>query len=153
MSNTQLCSKAMMLRFDSYEDRIAKGELKTLTYRTPFHFDSLDQMFMIMDDVMDSIDFPMQEGKLHRLDEKKEDQPYVFCRLDQSDLCTEEELGDMRPTGFHSQMTVLVNKREHSSMQGTVLMGGRVIFFRSALELMHVLHEYLEGRFQKGQGL
>ena len=55
----------------------------------------------------------------------------------------------MTPTGFHSQMTVLVNKREHSSMQGTVLMGGKVIYFRSALELMHILHEYLEGRFQK----
>ncbi len=116
MSSTKLCSKAMMLRFDSYKDRVAKGEIKTLIYRTPFRFESMDQMLMIMDGVMDF---------------------------------AEEELEDMTPTGFHSQMTVLVNKREHSSMQGTVLMGGKVIYFRSALELMHILHEYLEGRFQK----
>ncbi len=149
MSNTKLCSKAMMLRFDSYKDRIAKGEIKTLSYRTPFHFDSMDQMFMIMDDVMDSIHFVRPEGELHRFNGEKGEETYIFRKPDQSDLCTDEEMEDMRPTGFRSQMTVLVNKREHSSMQGTVLMGGRVIYFRSALELMHILHEYLEGRFQK----
>ena len=149
MSNTKLCSKAMMLRFDSYKDRVAKGEIKTLTYRTPFHFDSMDQMFMIMDDVMDSVQFVRPEGELNGLDGKKDGQTYMFRKPDQADLCTEEEMEDMKPTGFRSQMTVLVNKREHSSMQGTVLMGGRVIHFRSALELMHILHEYLEGRFQK----
>lgn len=55
----------------------------------------------------------------------------------------------MTRTGFRSEMTVLVNKREHSSMQGTALVRGKVIYFRSALELMRILHEYLEGRFQK----
>lgn len=149
MSDTKLCSKTMMLRFDSYKDRIAKGEIKTLSYRTPFHFESMDQMFMIMDGVMDAVHFPRPEGELRRFDGKKDEHTYNFQEPPLSDMCTEEELEDMNPTGFHSQMTVLVNKREHSSMQGTVLMGGRVIYFRSVLELMHILHEYLEGRFQK----
>lgn len=149
MSSTKLCSKAMMLRFDSYKDRVAKGEIKTLIYRTPFRFESMDQMLMIMDGVMDFAHFSRPEGELRRLDGKKDECTYNFQEPALSDLCTEEELEDMTPTGFQSQMTVLVNKREHSSMQGTVLMGGKVIYFRSALELMHILHEYLEGRFQK----
>lgn len=148
MSKMKLCSKAMMLRFDSYVDRIAKGELKTLSYHTPFRFESMDHLLMIMDDVMDSTGFPRQEGELHRFDDKDNAQTYVFQKMNRKDLCTESELDSMSRINFRSQMTVLVNKREHSSMQGTVLIQGKVIYFRSALELMRLLHEYLEVCFQ-----
>lgn len=149
MNETRLCSKVMMLRFDSYTDRIAKRELKTLSYHAPFRFDSLDHLIMIMDDVMDSINFPRQEGELHRFNSRDDAQAYIFRKMDRTDLCTESELDAMTRTGFRSEMTVLVNKRERSSMQGRVLVRGKVIYFRSALELMRILHEYLEGRFQK----
>lgn len=148
MSEVKLCSKAMMLRFDSYTDRIAKGELMTLSYRAPFRFESLDHLIMIMDDVMDSINFPREGDVLHRSDDKDNARVYVFEKMNPAELCTEEETDGMTRFTFRSQMTVLVNKREHASMQGTVLIRGKVIYFRSALELMRILHEYLERRFQ-----
>lgn len=148
MNNVKLCSKAMMLRFDSYTDRIAKGELKTLSYHTSFRFESMDHLLMIMDDIMDSTGFPRQEGELHRFDDKDNAQTYVFREMNFADRYTESELDSMDRINFRSQMTVLVNKREHSSVQGTVLIQGKVIAFRSALELMRVLHEYLGRSFQ-----
>ncbi|MDE6938615.1 MAG: hypothetical protein K2P28_10675, partial [Lachnospiraceae bacterium] len=54
-------------------------------------------------------------------------------------------------SGFHGQMTIVVNRREHSSMQGMLVMNGERTNFRSALELMHMFHEYLDNRFALGR--
>ena len=50
--------------------------------------------------------------------------------------------------GFKGQMTVTVYRREYSSIQGTVNVKGEKTHFRSALELMHMFHEYLAANFQ-----
>lgn len=44
-------------------------------------------------------------------------------------------------------MPVARHRREHSSVQETVNVNGEKQSFRSMLELMHMLHEYLESHF------
>lgn len=174
MDHAVFYSEPMVLRFDSYENRIAKGKLQTVCYRTPFQFDSMDHLFMIMDDVLDSIHFPRREGDLRHLDlcgketelpgEKREektegfgwksgDRENAFERIDEEQI-TEYVGNEWKNTGisgFHGQMTITVNRREHSSMQGTLVMNGERANFRSALELMHMFHEYLDKRFALGR--
>ena len=57
----------MLVRFDSYEGGIAEGELKTLIHPSPFGFHSLDQLLLIMDDLLDALDFPRETGALRSL--------------------------------------------------------------------------------------
>lgn len=154
MGHAAFYSEPMILRFDSYENRVAKGKLQTICYRTPFQFDSMDHLFMIMDDVLDSIRFPRREGALRHLGMNHEERTFILEK-DVQEECVEKEAekegesgwksADM--SGFHGQATVVVNRREHSSMQGTLVLDGERANFRSALELMHMFHEYLEKRF------
>ncbi len=167
-----LYSEPMLLRFDSYEGRIARGRLKTLRRQAPFRFDSMDQMFMIMDDLLDAEAFPRGMGEYRHLKPEAGDggpagkEDGAAGKPVQKPFCGDilfreasgegipdggspgEERGRMAPGGFKGQMAVTVRRREYGSMQGTVNVRGEKTNFRSALELMHMLHEYLETNFQ-----
>lgn len=136
----------MLLRFDSYEGGIAEGELKTLFHPSPFCFHSLAQLILIMDDLLDVMNFPKETGEFRSLNKKdKEQVPFSVSR---SVSCSDVLLGrwerNRERTGFHGQMEVLIRRREHSSMQGSVNLKGEMTQFRSTLELLHMLYEYLE---------
>lgn len=152
MDHAVFYSEPMVLRFDSYENRIAKGKIQAVCYRTPFQFDSMDHLFMIMDDVLDSIHFPRREGNLRHLEVSRRNggKKSIFRRISQDEYIGNEwKSTDI--SGFHGQMTIVVNRREHSSMQGMLVMNGERTNFRSALELMHMFHEYLDNRFAPGR--
>ena len=149
-------SVPMLLRFDSYEGGIAKGRLKTLRHKGPFPFESMDQLLMIMDDVLDAEAFPREAGEFRRLkagrgasgpvEKKSGEKAYAFRRAGREGLFLED--GAAPPEGgFRGQMAVTVCRRRHGSMQGVVNVEGEKTSFRSALELMHMLHEYLEDSF------
>ena len=149
------CSEPMLLRFDSYEGRIAKGTMQTLRYQMPFYFDSLDQLLMLMEDALDEADFPRKIGEFRHLETKKGKPGPVktgnggwgWISRKQAGWSPEEA---QRKTGagFRGQMTVTVHRREYGSIQGTVNVKGEKTQFRSALELMYMLHEYLENNFR-----
>lgn len=148
MNQDAYYSEPMLLHFDSYENRIAKGKIQTVCYRNPFQFDSMDHLFMIMDDILDAVGFPRREGFIRHLEEKDNQKIHPFQKIKQEDyIKNRQELTNS--SRFHGQMTVIVRRREHSSMQGTVAIGEERKNFRSALELMHMFHEYLENRFDK----
>lgn len=122
----KLHPNTMILRFDSYRDRIAKGEMQALDCQGPVHFESMDHLVLVMDQSMDD-----SENLLEQYGEEVPD------------------TGTSPSPEFRGQFTVMVRGREYSGMQGTLLHGGERKNFRSTLELMRLLHEYLRRHFQR----
>ena len=152
MTDRMIYSERMLLRFDSYEEQIAKGKLQTVHYCKPFLFEGLDHLIMIMDDVLDAIQFPKQAGEYRHPGRECEGKKCVFQKIGQPDRQILGGGSQKSGVSFQGQMTLTVNRREHSSIQGMVNVDGVKTHFRSALELMHMLHFYLEHDFQKNDG-
>ena len=148
MDGRAVCPEPMLVRFDSYEGRIAKGKLQSLRYQMPFEFNSLDQLFMIIEEVLDSIQFPRGAGGLRNLNTGTWEPEYLLQSEGPKGCAEGKRVAG--GSGFCGQMTVEVHRREHSSMQGTVNIDGEKTNFRSMLELMHMLYEYLDCSFKKG---
>ncbi|MCI8465908.1 MAG: hypothetical protein HFI63_08640 [Lachnospiraceae bacterium] len=153
---TILCPEPMLLRFDSYEKQVAKGRLKTLFHQAPFSFDSMDQLFLIMNDVLDARAFPREGEAFRHLRMKSrnvilaETGDKAVLRSFRKQVRTEnvpDEDGSVWKGSFQGQMTITVRRREYGSLQGTVNIKGEKTHFRSVLELMYMFHEYLEHTF------
>ncbi|GFI27447.1 hypothetical protein IMSAGC012_02574 [Lachnospiraceae bacterium] len=152
LTECMIHSESMLLRFDSYERQIAKGEFQTVHFCRPFLFEGLDHLLLLLDDVLDALQFPKQAKEYRYLGTEYENSK---CRGPKIGKPDRQVLWGERPqngTCFRGQMTITVNRREHGSIQGMVNAGGIKTYFRSALELMHMLHFYLEHDFQKYDG-
>lgn len=140
-------ASTMLVKFDSYKGRIAGGRVQTLYYRHPFRFSSLGQLLLMIDDVLDSVEFQKEPEDSRHLYE--EGNAPVFQETDPEDLFTDEDICKKNyENPFHAEVSVRILGRQNSSMQGEVCADGRVISFRSALELLRTLYEFLE----KGHG-
>ena len=90
---------------DSYENQIAKGELQTVHYKNPFHFESLDQLLLIMDSELDTVRFQKRKEKLKSMEEDGEAQNHAF-----------QTVGE--PDRFPGQIKVTVNRRDRQGFSG-----------------------------------
>ena len=143
-------TNTMLVRFDSYEDRVAEGRIQTLYYRHPFEFKSLDQLLMIIDDVLDSVGFEKEQGDFHTLFEEYEGKPLIFQYLDPKDIYIDEKVNSKDyVNAFRGELTIRVFYRQNSSMQGEIRAGKRSARFRSSLELLRMLYEFVEQRYEE----
>lgn len=132
-------SAAMLIKFDSYKDHAAKGKVQTLYYKRPFEFGSLDQLLMIIDEVLDLTGFekePVDSRSLYGNEEGKK----IFC--------IDEDIYEKKAESFQGDLIVRVLYRQHSSMQGEICINEKAVYFRSALELLRLLYEFLEHHFR-----
>ena len=141
----------MFVQFDSYEERVAKGRIQTLYYKRSFEFKSLGQMLLIIDDVLDSVGFEKVPGDPRCFYEEDEEKSMVFQDVSLEDVCEISEISEIYDknyaNAFRGELVIQVLYRKNSSMQGEVRGGARKIYFRSSLELLRIMYEYLEKRF------
>lgn len=154
-------SAAMLIKFDSYKDHAAKGRVQTLYYKHPFEFGSLDQLLMILDEVLDLAGFEKEPEDSRHLYENEEGENRIFLRFDEKRFIEDGKSsdngrdishinGDMYEEAagsFQGDLTVRVLYRQHSSMQGEICTDERAVYFRSSLELLRLLYEFLEHYF------
>lgn len=134
----------MLVQFSSYKERVAGGRLQTLYYKHPFEFRSLDQLLMIIEDVLDSVGFIKDPDDFHSLYEKR---PPVFQHFDPGDIYTDEDINNKNyENAFSGELSIRVLHRQNSSMQGEIKAGERSAYFRSSLELLRMLYEFMEQR-------
>ena len=138
----------MMVRIQSYEGRIPSGIFVSAYSDKEYKFQGLDQMFLIMEDIMDSVSMPWPFLGHRSLYEKEE--PYVFCETK-----TEGRTENIpRFPGDRATFVIRVYYRQHGSMQGELIAdeGKRQkrVAFRSVLELMRLLYEYLDTELGDG---
>lgn len=174
----------MIIYFHNCNSRVAKGEVKPLFWDRAFAFQGMDQMLLIMDDIMDEMNFQLDGSERRSLQTEKE--AYHFLALEgesaqkrvseavrgacgeelsaaeggvcgeelsaaegrvcekeiseeSSEVC-EKKVRNKRPV----TAAVRILYRQHSSMQGTLTVEDKRISFRSALELIRMMHEYVE---------
>ena len=132
-----------LVHIDSYEKRIPCGEFLNLSYREKLSFRGLDQM--MMEDILDTIAIPRTSYEHRNLF----GQAHVFEKIDRS--CCLETLERRAPEEFpyiKATFTVRCSYRHHGSMQGELLLAGkrkgRRVYFRSGLELMRLIYEFLD---------
>ena len=115
------CARTMYVQFQSYQNKVACGKLYSLYYEQEFDFYGLDQLLLIMDDIMDSVNYPQSTPKkdLHAADGERD---------------------NTAKTGVE----IRVYYRQQASMQGEIRVKGRKVYFRSGMELMRLLHQYLQ---------
>lgn len=135
--------------FSNWKDGVAYGELYSFYFERAFPFVGLDGLLFTMEEVMDQAGYPAAWDKMRELTPKN--QP---CRS------TKEERVHTQPSvlgqpfyppdglrGKHGQLctvAVRVYCRQYASMQGEARFPYGTIYFRSALELLHLLSEALE---------
>lgn len=137
----------MVIRFLSYDAKTAKGYLKTIYYDRPFYFSGLDHLLLLMEDIMDSVNYPQVTTKYRNINgELFSRQAQILSDFDEkSAISTFEENREVTGCLKNTVLTVQVFCRRNSSMQGELRIGtDKKVNFRSALELLRLIYEYLE---------
>lgn len=137
----------MKVSIRSYEERIPRGTFISFGYDCRYEFQGFDQMLLMMEDMMDSVSVP-QPSYEHR---SVYGEPYVFQKQEQGTQAARAvyRLEDMPrlPRGVAS-FVLRFHYRQYGSLQGELIAfskeGERRVLFRSALELIRLLHEYLD---------
>lgn len=112
----------MLLCFDSLESSVASGRLWSSCCEEAKPFRGLDGLLLAMKDMMDEAGEQLFDPR----------------HLEQGKLCT---------------AAVCVYACQHASIQGTVRFPGaspEPAYFKSALELLHLLRDWLEHLTQRG---
>jgi hypothetical protein len=146
---------SMMVYFTSYENGIARGELKTGYYKESFPFYGVDHLLLLMDDVMDSVNYPQTTTNYRHIE--KEWKPYTTV----VNAGVRREVIPFSEPKAHG-LPVRVFSRDNARMQGEIVVDGNKIRFRSGMELTRLIHEYLSklaweksgaGRSQEKSGM
>lgn len=152
---------AMSVRFTSYQERVACGDVSTLYLGKTFHFHGLDHLLLIMEDMMDYIRtscpaVPFPQAFCDHRSLKVGKTGTTFQEVNEEVITQFESPPAQKKTGAHIA-AITVYYRQHASMQGELRTAGRKVFFRSGLELMRLLHQALEHaaketkKFPRGQ--
>lgn len=127
--------KANCIKVIGYQGKNLKGILYNPFYQTPMYFENLSQCLFMMEQVMDSLDFP-QRGTESR----------TFCHQEEAArswqrAASHEE--EKMPTLAMFQIKILF--RQNSSWQGNLIWQERELEapFRSVLELIGLLDSAL----------
>lgn len=139
------CLSTAMVDFLSYEDRVPCGRLRLPLYEREFFFRGLDQMLLIMDDVMNLANQPWPSlERRHIVNEH-----YQFQPLDPAEQARRFPMAKRDMSEAGRLIVIRVYYRQQSSMQGELAAEGEKVHFRSALELIRLLHELLDERWRE----
>ena len=138
----------MVICFLSYNNRKVSGYVKSVYYdNRPFYFEGLDHLLLLMEDIMDTTDYPQVTVDYHNLKGKTfKRQSDIFKAYDDRkmvSLFADEEIKDAGPKKKIACVQVI--SRKNSSIQGELSINAKVkVFFRSGIELMQLLYELME---------
>lgn len=125
--------KTSMLKFISYDHKNPVGWLENVCWEKPRHFSNLTQMLFLIDELMDTLDYPQRATVPRTLSSKTE-------RFD-----AEEELTEAEPDHWLASFRISVLFRQNASWQGSIhwLEQDSASQFRSTLELIQLLDSVL----------
>ena len=74
----------------------------------------------------------------------------MFQRFNKEDVYTDEDIINRKyENPFKGELVIRVLGRQNGSMQGEVRIGTGTARFRSSLELLRMLYEFLDHRYSK----
>lgn len=141
-------ASTMLLCFDGWNGDTVMGRLCTFYFHEPRAFCGLDNLLLAMDAVMDEAGQPSVWCELRHLPDKRnrrDPEPQASPALSIREPLPADALSRMH--GKLCTVAVRVYTRQHASMQGEARfpdLSPEPVYFRSALELLHLLHERLD---------
>lgn len=128
VSNVHIC-------ICSYNDRIAEGLITSIPDKQEIPFCGLDQAVLIIEELMDQKQRTIPDYR--SIDVHKENRSWL-----DNHIC-------LKPQGSSRSFLIRVYGRQHRSLQGEVRAGEETCCFRSGMELMRLMHQYLQARYEK----
>ena len=137
----------LFIYVNEWDKSIASGQLWSFCVQKPIAFHGLDDLLLTLDDVLDEIVQPARWCELRTVSsEKKKTSANTNAPTERKLYHPPEELS--RVHGKVGTAAIRIYARQNASMQGELQFSGKerrqAICFRSALELLHLLREWLE---------
>lgn len=129
----------MHIQIRSYKDRVARGTILFLQDKKEVPFCGLDQMCMIAEEYMDENGVFEEIAPYHNIC------PDAICRNWKE---YQEEMKTMPVYGYPQKFAVRVITRGNQSLQGELRVGDKKCYFRSGMELMRLMHQWLQVKFE-----
>ena len=106
----------------------------------PVQFDAMNHLFIRMDQLMDTIDFPQSSTKKREFFKRR------HCKENGGTVKVKTAEEILKESGKKATFVVNVAYRQNSTWQGKVLWAetGQSCYFRSALELMKLIDNALD---------
>ena len=106
----------------------------------PVQFDGMNHLFIRMDQLMDTIDFPQSSTKNREFFKRQR------CKTDGGTVKVKTAEEILKESGKKATFVVNVAYRQNATWQGKVLWAetGQSCYFRSALELMKLIDNALD---------
>ena len=130
-----------------YNGRFIRGELYNSYSKEPYRYDDIIEMLQIMEELYDTLQFPMSSTESRSFFNKKQN----FKRKGMTKLMQDEMMLDKR--GEKGTFIIQVQYRQNSSWQGKIVWveKNETQHFRSALEMIKLMDSALsEGVVSKG---
>lgn len=139
ISHRKEAACAVFIRIHSYRNRLACGTLRSLLLDGELQFEGLDQMLLMTEELLD------QEKAI----EPSMDYRYVNERAMEDGWLRHAAGTGSGENGRSRNLLIQVYGRENRSIQGILQIGKRRIGFRSGMELVRLIHQYLKYRGEK----
>lgn len=137
-------AKTIHVSVYSYENCVARGVLRSMADGQKFPFCGFDQAALMIERILEQQDLPERTGGFQRMDFASDG----WNRLDGMEKTSEtNDREDISWTQtFHAPKNFLirVHGRHNQSLQGELRMGDKKCCFRSGMELMCFMHQWLQ---------
>lgn len=127
----------LFVQISSYERRIACGYLRSLLPGHYVSFYGLDQMLLLMEEMLDQENIWMDAQEYRWLGTGARD---FWLGDDGIVHQTERQKKSVQPV---RKFVIKIYGRQNRSLQGELRMAGRMVYFRSGMELLRLMHQAL----------
>lgn len=133
-SQRKAAARTVFVRIHTYQNRLACGTLRSLALDQEIRFQGLDQMLLIMEEILDR----------EKVVKSSMDYRYVNERaIEDGWLEHTSEISAGKPC-LPENLLIQVYGRENRSIQGRLQIRAKQIGFRSGMELVRFMHQYLK---------
>lgn len=126
----------MYVRIYSYENRVARGVVMSMTDKTEIPFCGLDQMSLIIEELLDR----------HEAFDGTSDYRCIDSAFPCDRWLGHKVSSQMR--GCPQKFLIRVHSRQNRSLHGELRTEGKGCYFRSGMELMRLMHQWLWLRYE-----
>ena len=116
----------------SYTDRVARGVIKSMLDKKEIPFCGFDQMILIIEEILDREEILKNAFEYRYIDRSFQYESWL------------EQTAQPQIRGFSQNFLIRVYGRLNRSMQGEMRVKDKQCYFRSGMELMRFMHQWLQ---------
>ena len=128
----------VMITICSYHNRQVCGILQSLVLEEKIPFRGLDQMVLLIEEILDREKICKSAFEYRYIEKTEQEDGWLENSILQKHILNEWN------TEFHQNILIRIYGRYHRSLQGMVRVGKETVYFRSGMELIRMIHQWLQ---------